>query len=126
MALSSDQQQDLSACFNLFLHSLDRQTLIAVIRDQLRRFEDEIYPDLLTKVSAWSQPEPVTAGVAAETALNKTKQLPERKIEYVAARSLQVAFDKAWLAEEKDVDRYIAALKESIMKEIANGKRVQI
>jgi hypothetical protein len=127
-ALSSEQQQDLCACFNLFLHSLEQQTLIAVIRDQLRRFEEEVCPDLLTKVSGWSQPEPEPAavGTVAETAVGKPKQRPERKIEYVATRSLQVAFDKAWLADEKDVEQYIAALKEAIMKEIANGKRVQI
>ncbi|MDQ5937885.1 MAG: hypothetical protein QG574_5244 [Cyanobacteriota bacterium erpe_2018_sw_21hr_WHONDRS-SW48-000092_B_bin.40] len=127
-ALSKEQQYELSGCFDQILHSLDRQTLIAVIRDQLRRFEEEEYQNLLTKVSNWSQPEPEPAavGVVAEIALSKPKQRPERKIEYVATRSLQVTFDKAWLAEEQDVDKYLAALKAAIMKEIANGKRVQI
>lgn len=126
--LSNEQQYELSGCFDQILRTIDRQTLIAVIRDQLRRFEEEEYQNLLSKVSNWSQPdsEPAAVGAVAEIALSKPKQRPERKIEYVATRSLQIAFDKAWLAEEQDVDKYLAALKAAIMKEIANGKRVQI
>ena len=42
------------------------------------------------------------------------------------SRSIRVPFDKAWLADEADVDRYLAALREAMMKEISAGKRVQI
>jgi hypothetical protein len=125
-ALSAQQQQELAACFDQFIHSLDRQTLIAVIRDQLRRFEEQEYQHLLTKIGSWSQPEPAAVGVLAETSLSKPPQRPERKVEYVVCRSLYVAFNKPWLADEKEVDKYLAVLKEAIMNEIANGKRVQI
>jgi hypothetical protein len=111
---------------------LDRQTLIAVIRDQLRRFEEEEYQGLLTKVSSWAQPdpepEPASVGATTESANSQTKpkQRTDRKIEYVSSKSLTVDFDRAWLANEKDVDNYVAALKKSIMTEIAAGKRVRL
>jgi hypothetical protein len=125
--LSSDQQEQLGISFADFLRNLERQTLIAVIRDQVRRFEDEEYQNLLTKVSSWSeQQEPVVVGVAEAVASKLAQPRSERKVEYVTSRSLRVAFDKAWLANEDDVDEYLAALKEAIMKEIANSKRVQI
>jgi hypothetical protein len=37
-----------------------------------------------------------------------------------------VPFDRAWLADEDDVDVYLRALKEAMMAIIAEGKRVWI
>jgi ABC-type uncharacterized transport system YnjBCD ATPase subunit len=72
-------------------------------------------------MTAWAHPEtypPPTPGGGIK--------LIEQKVEYVASRSIHVIFDKAWLADELDVDRYLAALREAMMKEIRGGKRVQI
>lgn len=130
--LPANHQQELSQAFDRFVQSIERQAIIAVIRDQLRRFEETDYPDILSKIASWSQPEPepepiaAGAGLVCEPTPGKAKQRPQGKIEYVSSRSLHVDFDKAWLASDKDVDKYLAALRESIMKEIANGKRVQI
>lgn len=46
----------------------------------------------------------------------------EPRVEYVTHRTLSVAFDKAWLADEADVDAYLATL----MAVLAAGKRVQV
>nr|MBC8229660.1 BREX system P-loop protein BrxC [bacterium] len=113
-ALSSEQQGQLIQPFDQFIRSLERQTLIAVIRDTLRHFEEDEHQRLLTKMGEWAQPEPGTGLIA------------ESKVEYVTRRSIHVPFDKAWLADEADVDRYLAALREAMMKEISAGKRVQI
>jgi hypothetical protein len=37
-----------------------------------------------------------------------------------------VSFSKAWLADEADVDRYLQSVREALLKEIKEGKRVQI
>jgi hypothetical protein len=37
-----------------------------------------------------------------------------------------VSFDKAWLADEADLNRYLDALRQAWLKEISAGKRVQI
>lgn len=132
-ALSPEQKKELSTYFDEFAVVLDRQSLIAVLRDQLRRFEEEQYQSLLSKVTAWaeteSEPEPASVAAANEsvqTATTKAKHRTEQKVEYVGSKSLSVEFHKAWLADEQDVDCYLEALKKSIMREISTGKRVRI
>ena len=51
---------------------------------------------------------------------------PEPPIEYVPSRSVQVPFDKAWLADETDVDRYLKSMREALLEEIRKGKRIHI
>ena len=36
------------------------------------------------------------------------------------------SFNKAWLADESDVDRYLESMREALLAEIRNGKRIQI
>ena len=42
----------------MLINTVQNNKLIAVIRDSLRRFEEESYQELLSKVFTWSQPEP--------------------------------------------------------------------
>jgi hypothetical protein len=118
LKLSPDQQGQLTQPFDAFLQNLERQTLIAVIRDTLRRFDEGEYPKLLQKMEAWAQRQPSDEG--------KPTTLADPEAEYVTSRSIRVTYDKAWLADESDVERYLAALKEALMKAIEEGKRVQI
>ena len=53
-------------------------------------------------------------------------QVKEPPAEYVHARNLQVAYGKAWLADEDDVDRYLSSLREVLLNEINKGRKVQI
>jgi len=39
---------------------------------------------------------------------------------------IMVDFDKAWISEGSDVDRYFQYVKEAYMAEIKKGKRIQI
>ena len=50
----------------------------------------------------------------------------ETKTEYVSSRSVHVPFDKAWLANESDVEHYLKSMREALLKEIRKGKRIQI
>ena len=47
-------------------------------------------------------------------------------VQYVTRTSLSVDFDKPWLADEVDVDRYLDALRKALMKAIKAGKRINI
>jgi hypothetical protein len=40
-------------------------------------------------------------------------------------KQLSVSFEKAWLEDESAVDQYLQALKQKMMDEINNGKRIQ-
>ncbi len=133
-ALNGEQQEQITRPFNKFNASLERQTLVAVIRDTLRRFEESDYQRLLSQMTSWAQPAPTPkpAPQPGQTATPDagTKPTPpakpEPRIEYVPSRSVKVSFDKAWLADETDVERYLESMREALLSEIHKGKRIQI
>jgi hypothetical protein len=133
VALSLEQQDQITRPFTEFIQSVERQKLIAVIRDNLRRFEESDYQRLLSKMASWAQPaqKPIPS--------SQNKQIPtpkpnsdtaavklESRIEYVSCRSIRVSFDKAWLADESDVERYLDSMRKALFAEISSGKRIQI
>lgn len=132
--LNSEQQEKLSAPFNKCNASIEQQKLIAVIRDTLRRFEEGEYQRLLSQLTAWAQPVPPAEPVANSSGTTTTNAgtkptaaaKSEPRIEYVPSRSVKIPFDKAWLADATDVDRYLQAMREALLDEISQGKRIQI
>jgi hypothetical protein len=132
-ALKSEQQDEITRHFDTLSRKVKDQKLIAVIRDALRRFEDAEYQRLLSQTASWAKSSPGPSH-AAETGPNQTtgpgggsSTLPqEPSIEYVPSRSVRVAFPKAWLADEADVDSYTNAMREALLAEIRSGKRVQV
>jgi hypothetical protein len=133
-ALNGEQQEQLTHPFNQFDLSLERQKLIAVIRDTLRRFEESDYQRLLSQMTSWAQPTPTQEPTpkqggtdhAAMGPHNRPPSTAESLIEYVPSRSVKVSFDKAWLADETDVERYLESMREALLDEIRKGKRIQI
>ncbi len=54
-ALNDEQQEQVTRPFNEFNAAIERQKLIAVIRDTLRRFEERDYQLLLSRQTALGQ-----------------------------------------------------------------------
>jgi hypothetical protein len=136
-ALSKDQQEQINRPFTEFSATIARQTLIAVIRDTLNQFEENEYPHQLSRMTEWAKPpsfppEPDTRSVPGgkKTIDDNTQQQPRKKTppqtEFVSSRSVQVSFDKAWLADESDVDQYLSAMRKALLGEIQKGKRIKI
>ena len=132
-ALNADQQAQIKKPFEQFSQSIRQQTLIAVIRDQLRQFEENEYQRLLTQMAAWAQPAPEPTPVKEEMTstgdegeTKKPTAISESNIQYISGRKIHIDFDKAWLANEADVDRYVEIMREALLEEIRKGKRVQI
>jgi uncharacterized protein VirK/YbjX len=50
----------------------------------------------------------------------------EPKIEYINSKSLKIDYNKPWLSDEDDVENYIELMKKALLKEIKDGKRVQV
>ena len=123
--LKAEEQGKLSKQFDAFLQGLGRQTLIAVINDTLRRFEDDEYQRILGQISSLSRKDKTTEKDITATG-NQPKKDVEPSVEYVPYRSIKVLFDKAWLADEADVDRYLATVREVILQTIRDGKRINI
>jgi hypothetical protein len=44
----------------------------------------------------------------------------------VSSRAVKVFFDKAWLADETDVDRYLESMRMALLDEIRKGRRIQV
>ena len=130
--LNTVQQESLTRPFNDFTVSVEDQDLIAVIRDSLRCFEETIYTKLLSQMTSWAQSLPDNAPVSDSGNNNTTDEVPswstiaEPRIEYVPSQTVRVSFDKPWLADETDVDSYLKSMREALLVEINNGKRIQI
>ena len=129
--LSEAQQGQIAKSFADCIGQVEKQTLIAVIRDALRRFEEMEYPQLLSRMSAWVQagvkPAPACPDDYKSTPAPKTTiTTAEPPIEYVTSRSVRVFFDKPWLADETDVERYLDSMRKALLTAIRSGKRIQI
>lgn len=129
--LSLDQQQTLVKSFEQVSARIVEQQLIAVVRDDLRRFEDETHSKLIAQLMQWSKPAPVTGqakgDVTTSTGSESEHQISEPEpVESIQARQIKVPFDKPWLESEHDVDNYVERYKEVLMVAIKQGKQVQL
>ncbi|MBL8506198.1 MAG: BREX system P-loop protein BrxC [Methylobacillus glycogenes] len=112
--------------------SLESQKRIAMIRDQLRHFEEVRYPHLLAMLEQWArlQPEkqpdlPDSPGEGTpRTSAQPTGTVVEPRI--VPARTIQVGYAKPWLSTEAELDDYLQKQRMAWLKEIQAGHRVQI
>lgn len=137
--LSDTQRAQLTQpCVDARL-TLQGQKRIAMIRDQLRHFEDSRFPQLLVQLEQWAKPEtPVVPaadpeaaampsigeGMPAASTTPPQATPPEPKL--VPARTIKVSYTKPWLTNEAELDDYLNKQREAWLKEILAGNRVQI
>ena len=132
--LSADQQTRLTTPFAQGKQALQGQKRIAMIRDQLRHFEEQRYPHLLVSLEQMASPAPVIvqppdpAPGNSDGAYTATPVEPVCVVEtsLIPARTISVNYAKPWLASEADLDDYLQQLRAAWLKEIRDGKRVQI
>lgn len=122
-ALPDVRRAELDQHFVTLNAEIEQQKLIAVVNDLLRRFEDQGYQRLLAKVVEAATPKPPPG---AEGGDDDAPPPTKPTYEYVQVRQLKVTYDKAWLANEDDVDRYLDSLRKVLLAEVQAGKRVQI
>lgn len=118
--LKPAQQTHIEAVFDRFQSNLAGHTLIAVIRDNLRRFEEREYPKLLQEMTKMAHPEPIT-GITGSG-----DEGTRETIQYIPSNAIHIAFDKPWLADEEDIEKYLKAVREAFKKEIERGKRINL
>lgn len=132
------RQQDLSKPFDDLRAFVQSQALIAVINDKLREFEESRFQLLLNKLDELANPvvpqpklapEPTSSTQAVEpktTGVEEPAPKPVPKIDYVHYRNVPVQYNKAWLADEQDVDDFIESMRKALIEDIRKGKRIQI
>ena len=116
---------ELDAPYKELIDHISQQRLIAVINDSMRYFEEQGYQKLLTKMVEMANPVPKKGSGSTEGGGDES-QVNEPEVEYISTRKIRVSFDKAWLANESEVDQYLQKLREALLKEIEEGKRIQI
>lgn len=136
--IDAARQSQLTEPFAEARRALQGQKRIAMIRDQLRHFEESRLSQLLVQLEQWgkpAQPAPApaaqpaagapAAGEPQATATVAPKPAtPEPKV--VPARTIRVDYAKAWLTSEAELDDYLNKQREAWLKEIQAGNRVQI
>jgi hypothetical protein len=106
--LSDQQRAEIDLSFETIEEVIRGQNLVAVIRDQTGRYETGEYSRLLTKVSGWA------------------KGGTDIQVEYVSQSELEVKFNKAYLADDEDINVYLEALRIAMVKAIKANKRIQL
>lgn len=132
------RQPQLTEPFAEARRALQGQKRIAMIRDQLRHFEESRFSQLLVQLEQWGKPAQLAPAPAAQpaagapaagepqatAALAPKPATPEPKV--VPARTIRVDYAKAWLTSEAELDDYLNKQREAWLKEIQAGNRVQI
>ncbi|MBW7886073.1 MAG: hypothetical protein H3C34_26275 [Caldilineaceae bacterium] len=124
--LTPEQQSKLKGPFDELKRSIQRQRLVAVMRDLVRRFDERDYVEQLAAMATWSEQARAQKTDAVTGESEGARELCEASVEYVTQTGLPVSFTKAWLASAADVDEYLAALKQAMLDAIASGKRIRI
>ncbi len=122
--LPEEKKNQLIESFTTFQDSLKSKELIAGIRDSLRSFEDYEYPRLLSTLSKPEESTYTPSSTSEDSSGTPETKQPQAQV--ISRRSILVDFNKAWLADEEDVDSYLNALRKALMAEIEIGKRIQI
>lgn len=137
--LKPEQQGQLATPFVEAQQSIHGQKRIAMIRDQLRAFEENQYAQLLLKLERMARPQPMPAPVppvqvppaAGKSSIDSSPAPVEHQPKVaeprlVPARTIKVGYSKPWLASEAELDDYLQQQREAWLKEIQAGNRVQI
>ncbi len=126
--LTPAQQEEVAQPFRQLAQALKKQSLIAVLREKVRHFDETSYTEMQRKVMAGSAavrtPQPYSPP-GGDDGDNGDGGRP-KVVECIAATQLFVAFPKRRLADEVDVDGYLAALRSAMLDALKTGKQVQI
>ncbi|MGI6788793.1 MAG: BREX system P-loop protein BrxC [Aminobacterium colombiense] len=109
--LTPDQVQDLERPFNEVIRSLCEIRFVFRIREEKDRIKNEVYPSFIARARQMiNSPSRVGEGSAKE------KFIP---IDHVKRRKT-----KTYLETDADVQEYLNAYKEELMKHIINGEKI--
>lgn len=136
--LTPDQQAQIASAFETIRTALASQTLIALVRDNVRQFEERGYPQLLDQILAWSappDPKAAEAGITTQppsgpSGIEKGEphvQEPKQTVyQTVSVRDIRVPFDKPLLDSEADVTAYVESYKSQLLNMVKQGKKVRL
>ncbi|HIF9225625.1 TPA: BREX system P-loop protein BrxC [Photobacterium damselae] len=138
-ALELERQEQLTAEFKHVVAKLEQQSLIAMLRDEARRFEEHTYSQLVQKLMGWSQPTPEPKHEEKPDAESKNQSVDGKietasgaqatsksQIKSVSAKQIKVEYAKPWLSTVSDVEGYVEEYKKALLQAINDGKNIQL
>ena len=110
-------QSRADQAFENIRQEIQNQRIIALIQVSVDRFTSDQYPSVLGGLTP--EPQPSQTG-------NDRTPAPAPKPSFVSAKSVSVTSAKSVLDTEEDVDTYLSALRDALVKELKDGKRITV
>ncbi len=112
--LSSSIKENFDKKFDEVISKIEKETLIAMIRDTVSNFSKSIWQDLHEKIQESNPKKDSGSGSSSSPT------------QYKAIRDIDVRFEKLILADEADIDNYLSMLRKAILEEIQKGNKVRV
>ena len=108
--LDASAQQRFDKKYDDFAGSIKQQKIIPILRYTTDNFKNTTHLDIISQIAVASKP--------------ITPDTPQEII--ISAGSIAVKSNKTLLANAQDVDEYLANLKQAMLGEIKDGKKIKI
>ncbi len=96
---------------------------IPAIRDRVSRYTAQDYPTQLAVASNYAA---ATKSAASSPLPGAVQESPTKSPTYVAATSLRASCGLSYIANEADLDKWLAALRSTAAAELAKGNRISL
>ena len=103
--------------FKTIHQEIQNQRIIALIQVSVDRFTSDQYPSVLGGLTPAPQPSPTD---------DDSTPMPAPKPAFVSAKNVSVTSAKSVLDTEEDVDAYLSALRDALVQQIKDGKRITV
>ena len=114
--LNATQQTDLLQPFNELISEINGEKYIGNLRAKKVQADGELYHKQIDRLMQLAAPPVPTGGTGT----------PEKKKVYVRKDSVKVGFSKPALETVEDVEAYVKALKDELLKLIKEDKRISL
>lgn len=123
VALDAAAQEHVLQASRAARTEIQSARFVTGVRDRVQRFMARDYPAQLTLAArlATPLPSPKAEGIPGEAAPSRAKA-----VEYIPASSLRPTHTTAFVANEAELDQWLAALRAAAVIELKNGKRITI
>jgi hypothetical protein len=116
--LEEKERQIIDARFSRQEDALRQETIIPVIREQIRRLVDEEAIKLKNEIAA--------SAARKKPGTGEGSGGDHKTTEYVSSKQILIAYTRQTVENEQDLEQYTTALKAAWSKEIRAGKRIQL
>lgn len=124
LKISDEDKHKIEKIFSDFIVSVETNKLIASIKDSANNFEAITYINCLNEVIRLATPISESEVQEVNNVDENQPQMVEPQV--ISAKTIKSSYSKPLISNENEVNEYINSLKDAMIKQIRNGKRIQI